>query len=163
MEWEVHGMRGLHGGAGLAMAGVLLGVARASAQEAGQGALACYELAEREVSLSSEQALWLCRGAISSAPAECYAASRAPATLLSTEDAIDLCRCTRSPIGPVACYQRAEDETFLETREILLLCSPSLAYALLPDCQPNVLPAYPWWVPRYGGSTKFLDMVAGDE
>jgi hypothetical protein len=139
---EVRGMRGMHGGARLAVVGVLLGAGSSLAREPAQGALACYQRAEREVSLSSEQALRLCRGATSTAPADCYAASRAPATLLSAEDAIDLCRCTTST-EPVSCYQRADDETFLGTREILLLCSPSLAGDLLLDCRPNVLPSYP--------------------
>jgi hypothetical protein len=148
-------MRGKHSGglramrpfeAGLAALGLLLGAASVGAQPAGQGALACYQRAEREVSLSSEQALRLCRGATSVAPAECYIASRAPATLLSTEEAIDLCRCTMSS-APVACYQRADRETFLDTRDILLLCGPSLANELLPDCQPSGWPRQPGWWP----------------
>lgn len=131
---------------GLVIAGLLLGAGSARAQETGQGALACYQRAEREVSLSSEQALRLCRGATSVAPAECYIASRAPATFLDTEDAIELCRCTTSS-EPVACYERAERETFLDTPQILQLCSPSLTYELLPDCRPNVLPVRPYGVP----------------
>ena len=127
------------------IAGVFLGLGSTVAREAGQGALDCYQRAEREVSLSSEQALRLCRGATSVAPAECYIASRAPATLLSTEDAIDLCRCAMSS-EPVACYQRAEDETFLDTREILLLCGPSLANDLSPDCRLNIPSTYPWLI-----------------
>jgi hypothetical protein len=145
-------MRGMHGrgfrstrraGVGLVMTGLLLGAGSARAQETGQGALACYQRAEREVSLSSDQALRLCRGATSTAPAECYIATRAPATFLDTEEAIELCRCTTSSSEPVACYERAERETFLDTSEILQLCSPSLSYELLPDCRPNVLPVRP--------------------
>jgi hypothetical protein len=127
------------------MAGLLLGAASASAQGPGQGALACYQWAEREVSLSSEQALRLCRGAVSPAPAECYIASRAPATFLDTEDAIELCRCTTSS-EPVACYARADRETFLDTPQILQLCSPGQTYDLGPDCRPNVLPLRPYGV-----------------
>ena len=128
---------------GLVMAGLLLGAASARAQETGQGALACYQRAEREVSLSSDQALRLCRGAISAAPAECYIVSRAPATFLSTEDAIELCRCTVST-EPVGCYVRADRETFLDTVQILQLCSPSLAYDLSPDCRSYAVPARPY-------------------
>ena len=122
---------------GLVMAGLLLGAAGARAQERSQGALACYQQAEREVSLSSEQALRLCQGAVSAAPAECYIASRAPATFLDTEAAIELCRCTTST-GPVSCYVRADRETFLDTQQILQLCSPSQAYDLSLDCLPTV-------------------------
>lgn len=125
---------------GLVMAGLLLGAASARAQETGQGALDCYQRAEREVSLSSDQALRLCRGAISAAPAECYIVSRAPATFLSTEDAIALCRCTLST-EPVGCYVHADRETFLDTLQILQLCSPSLTYDLSADCRPYSLPA----------------------
>lgn len=128
---------------GLVMAGLLLGAAGARAQGLGQGALACYQRAEREVSLSSDQALRLCEGAVSAAPAECYIASQAPATFLSTEDAIQLCRCTASA-EPVSCYVRADRETFLDTQQILQLCSPSLTYNLLSDCLPNSLPVRPY-------------------
>jgi len=148
-------MRGKHSGdsqarrlfdAGLAVAGLLLGAGSAVAQEPGQGALACYQMAERQVSLNSDQALALCRGATSAAPAECFIAARAPATFLDTESAIQLCRCSTST-APVACFQRANQETFLTDWEILQLCSPSLANNLLVDCQPYsyVLPRYPWW------------------
>ncbi len=148
--WGTHGggvRARRQGGAVLVMAGVLLGASSAVAQQGGQGALACYQQAEREVSLTSDQALWLCQGAISTAPAECYAASQLPGTFLSTEEAIDLCRCAMST-APVSCYQHAHDETFLDTRDILQLCSPSLAYGLLSDCQPGAYPVYPWRWPR---------------
>ena len=136
------------GGAGLLVAGLLLGPGLAVAQGAGEGALACYQLAERQVSLSSREALLLCRGAVSAAPAECYAAARTPEFLLSSEDAIDLCRCSTS-LAPVRCYERADDETFLDTWEILRLCSPSVAQGLLADCRPSATPLYPWRVPPY--------------
>lgn len=148
-------MRGIHGGdvrasrlggVVLVMASVLSG-ARAEAQQGLQGALTCYQQAERLVSLTSDQALWLCQGATSAAPAECYEASQAPPVFLSTEDAIDLCRCATST-EPVACYHRATHETFLEEQDILQLCSPSLAYHLLSDCRTSAYPAYPWIWPR---------------
>lgn len=129
---------------GLVMAGLLLGAAGARAQERSQGALACYQRAEREVSLSSEQALRLCQGAVSPAPAECYIASRAPSTFLDAEDAIELCRCAAST-APVSCYERADRDTFLDTPQILQLCSPSLSYDLSPDCRPTV-PVRPYGV-----------------
>jgi hypothetical protein len=147
--WGMHGggvrARRL-GGVVLVVAGVLLG-ASAVAQQGLQGALACYQQAERLVSLTSDQALWLCEGATSTAPAECYAASQAPPVFLSTEDAIDLCRCAMST-EPVACYHRGTHETFLEEQDILQLCSPSLAYHLLSDCRTSAYPAYPWIRPR---------------
>ena len=43
-------------------------------------------------------------------------------------------------VDDVACYQRANKETFLDTPEILRLCSPSLTYNLMTDCLPGVTP-----------------------
>ncbi|MCY1076279.1 hypothetical protein [Archangium lansingense] len=148
-------MRGTHGGGsgfmrlfgvGLAVAGPLLGVGSARAQGVGEGALACFQRAEREVSLTEEQALRLCRGSWSVGPAECYSASQAPATFLSTENAIELCRCATS-IEPVNCFRQADHDTFLDTMEILQLCSPSVAYALQMDCQPGEWPRRPYGWP----------------
>jgi hypothetical protein len=110
------------------------------------GALACYELAEAQVSLGSREALQLCRGATSAAPAECYIAATPPRGLLSERDAIALCRCATS-LEPVECYERADAETFLYTWEILQLCAPSQAYRLGLDCLPIESPLYPLFPP----------------
>jgi hypothetical protein len=133
-------MRGKHGGSFRLTR--LLGAGSAGAQ----GALACFQRAEREVTLTEEQALRLCRGALSVAPSECYIATQAPATFLSPEDAIELCRCATST-EPVACYRQADRDTFLDTWEILQLRSPSVAYALQLDCRPEVRPRRPWGWP----------------
>ncbi|PTL80471.1 hypothetical protein [Vitiosangium sp. GDMCC 1.1324] len=159
-------MRGKHGGGfrvarlfglGLWGAGVLLGAGSARAQqtgggdtgqeEAATGALACFKRAEREVSLSEEQALRLCQGAASVEPAECYIASQSPGVFLEPEQAIELCRCATST-EPAECFQRADHETTLDTPQILQLCSPSLNYGLLQDCQSSFLPTRPWLVPH---------------
>ena len=135
-------MWGRHGR--LAVAMTLLGMGSALAEEPGQGALACYQRAEDEVSLTTEQALRLCQGATSPAPAECYAEARAPTTFLSSEQAIALCRCSRST-EPVSCFDRADDETFLADEYILRLCSPSLSQRLLEDCQSRPVPVVPFY------------------
>lgn len=130
-------------GAGMVVSGLLLGEGSARAQGAGEGALACFEQAENEVSLNEQQALRLCQGSFSVAPAECYSAAQSPATFLSSEDAIELCRCARS-IEPVICYRQADHDTFLDTWEILRLCSPSVAYNLYVDCQPYARRPWGW-------------------
>jgi hypothetical protein len=136
---------------GLAIIGAMMGVlvsGVSSAQTGGGeetsefGGLACYEVAVREAWLDSHQALLLCRGAMSVAPAECLIAARSSMTRLNEEDAIMLCRCALST-APAECYQRAEADTFLDTWQIVQLCGPSRAYNLLPDCRQAVSPLYP--------------------
>ena len=110
----------------------------ASAQPAPAGPtrtdLPCYERAERETTLTDEQALFLCRGARSLGPFECYEEADDETTLADRE-AIRLCRCAQD-VTPVRCYERADRETLLTDAQIVEQCRPIRANKLGPRCIP---------------------------
>lgn len=87
---------------------------------AAEGAIACYEEAKREPSVTDLEAVRLCQNADSAAPAECYAQAR-DRTFLSSHDALRLCTLARST-APADCAEEAEQETSLTREEVLRLC-----------------------------------------
>ena len=113
-------------------------VSSASAQEPPTGPqrtdLPCYERAERETTLTDEQALFLCRGARSLGPFLCYEEADDETTLTDAE-AIRLCRCAQD-VTPVRCYERADEETLLTDEQIVEQCRPIRANKLSPRCIP---------------------------
>lgn len=100
-------------------------------------ALACFQKARDQTLLGQGNAFLLCRGAVSTAPADCYERGE-DETGLTRRELFDLCRCARST-EPVTCFERAERETFLETRQIIQLCSPIVTLNLWPSCFPAAL------------------------
>lgn len=96
--------------------------------------LPCYERAERETTLTDEQALFLCRGARSLGPLECYQEAD-DETSLTDREAIRLCRCAQDET-PVRCYERADEETLLTDPQIVEQCRAIRASKLGPRCIP---------------------------
>lgn len=110
-------------------------------EERPEGAAECFERASDQLFLDDDEALRLCRGASSPAPAACFEDSE-QALLLDDDEAVQLCRCAES-VAPVRCYERLDDETFLDTAEIIQLCSPERARGLSQWCTPVQSPGYP--------------------
>lgn len=125
----------------MAAAGLLLAPGVWAQGGTGGDSIACFLRAQREAFLTDNQALRLCLGARSEAPALCYEQARSVLFLVD-ETAIQLCRCANSG-EPVRCFALARAQTGLLDTTILPLCSPTFVYGLLDNCQP----AWPGQVP----------------
>ena len=115
-----------------------LGVGLSPAQMSTPGRVAtsipCYERADDRTTLSRDQALALCRGARSTAPARCFEEAD-DETTLDDGEAVKLCRCAKS-LRPLRCFQTTDDETLLSEAEIIELCRPIRADRLTRNCIP---------------------------
>lgn len=91
----------------------------------------CYQSARESSDLTRQEALTLCSGANSAAPALCYQQAR-QSTLLDRYDVIQLCRCSRS-LEAVQCYKEAERDITLDKADRIALCQAPVAggYAYL--------------------------------
>jgi hypothetical protein len=95
--------------------------------------LACIEYADQKTMLDQLEQESLCRGAVSTAPVDCYR-SAADGPALDDADAIELCRCANST-EPVLCFREALRMRPDDPRESIRLCSAISTQSLSPDCQ----------------------------
>lgn len=124
-----------------AAAGLLLAPAVWAQEAAAGSSITCYVRAHQVAFLTDNQALRLCLGARSEAPALCFEQARSE-LFLTDEATLLLCRCATS-LEPVRCFALAQAQTGLLDTAILSLCSPTFVYGLLDNCQP----AWPGQIP----------------
>lgn len=94
----------------------------------------CVGLAIRHTGLTPVQTQQLCLGApTSGGPIDCYL--QAVRQLQITDDqAVLLCRCSPSR-EPVACWEHGRTQGRMLDDQLMLMCSPTLAMGLLPNCR----------------------------
>jgi hypothetical protein len=98
-------------------------------------ALNCFVMARYTLLLADQTAAFLCAGAITTAPAECFQAGRHRTGLLD-DQLTALCRCSTSSTAPIDCYKRGNDSTFLIDQQLILLCNATSTQQLRPNCAP---------------------------
>ncbi|WP_426751509.1 hypothetical protein [Myxococcus sp. Y35] len=106
---------------------VALGVAAApwvvAAQELAPQ-VSCYQRAT-EGGLDDSLAAQLCRGARSSAPADCFVRAQDDGSL-SQSQAVQLCQFTAPDEDPAGCYIQARQQTFSDPSRVVQLCQPAI-------------------------------------
>lgn len=117
-------------------AGLGVGLTPAQMSTPGQVAtnIPCFERADERTTLSRDQALVLCRGARSTAPARCFEEVD-DETTLSDGQAVRLCRCAKS-LRPLRCFQTTDEETLFAEEDIVEMCRPIRADRLTRYCVP---------------------------
>ncbi|MFP2913207.1 hypothetical protein ACLESD_51030 [Pyxidicoccus sp. 3LFB2] len=111
--------------AGAAVLAVLFGLTVPAGVRAQEQApqLTCYRLALESGLTDEYVATQLCRGARSTAPAQCFLRVQDEGSLTQGQ-ALQLCQFATPEDDPAACYLQARSGTFIETWRGVQLCQP---------------------------------------
>ena len=122
--------RQVAGAAVLAALGGLGAPGSARAEEVmGHPQLSCYRLVTDAGLMDEHAATLLCRGARSSAPAQCFLRVRDEGSLTQGQ-ALQLCQFATPEDDPAGCYLQARRQTFIQEWRAVQLCQPPVTELL---------------------------------